>query len=115
MSVSCNAFSGSRSRKTVTQRTIFPWNLSGTYVQVMPRIYSVDAEGNEVHFLKRFYRTTREMVSNNFRKGYQWPSHSTRMLDYGSSLLDLAVFMEQQARRKVYLNFLRNPEPVTEG
>ena len=98
-----------------TPRTTFPWNLSGTYVQVMPRIYSVDAEGNEIHFLKRYYRTTREMVSNTFRKGYQWPYHSTRMLDYGSSLLDLAVFLEQQAGRKVYLDFLRNPEPVNEG
>lgn len=98
-----------------TPRTTFPWNLSGTYVQVMPRIYSVDAEGNEIHFLKRFYRTTREMVSNTFRKGYQWPYHSTRMLDYGSSLLDLAVFLEQQAGRKVYLDFLRNPEPVNES
>lgn len=98
-----------------TPRTTFPWNLSGTYVQVMPRIYSVDSEGNEIHFLKRYYRTTREMVSNTFRKGYQWPYHSTRMLDYGSSLLDLAVFLEQQAGRKVYLDFLRNPEPVNEG
>ena len=98
-----------------TPRTTFPWNLSGTYVQVMPRIYSVDAEGNERHFLKRYYRTTREMVSNTFRKGYQWPYHSTRMLDYGSSLLDLAVFREQQAGRKVYLDFLRNPEPVNDG
>jgi len=98
-----------------TPRTTFPWNLSGTYVQVMPRIYSVDAEGNEIHFLERFYRTTREMVSNTFRKGYQWPYHSTRMLDYGSSLLDLAVFIEQQAGRKVYLDFLRNPEPVNAG
>lgn len=98
-----------------TPRTTFPWNLSGTYVQVMPRIYSVDAEGNEIHFLKRYYRTTREMVSNTFRKGYQWPYHSTRMLDYGSSLLDLAVFLEQQAGRKVYLDFLQNPEPVNEG
>lgn len=98
-----------------TPRSTFPWNLSGTYVQVMPRIYSVDAEGNEINFLKRFYRTTREMVSNTFRKGYQWPYHSTRMLDYGSSLLDLAVFLEQQAGRKVYLDFLSNPDSVNEG
>ncbi|MFW2479397.1 MAG: FAD-binding protein [Lentimonas sp.] len=98
-----------------TPRTKFPWNLSGTYVQVMPRVYSVDNEGNEIHFLKRYYRTTREMVSNTFRKGYQWPFHSTRMLDYGSSLFDLAVYAEQKAGRKVYLDFLRNPEPVNEG
>lgn len=98
-----------------TPRTNFPWNLSGTYVQVMPRVYSVDEGGNEIHFLKRYYRTTREMVSNTFRKGYQWPFHSTRMLDYQSSLFDLAVFLERQAGRKVYLDFLRNPEPVNEG
>jgi succinate dehydrogenase/fumarate reductase flavoprotein subunit len=96
-------------------RTKFPWNLSGTYVQVMPRIYSVGEDGEEVNFLKRYYRTTREMVSNTFRKGYQWPFHSTRMLDYRSSLLDLAVFLECQAGRKVYLDFLRNQEPVNEG
>ena len=95
-----------------TPRRNFPWNLSGTYVQVMPRIYSVDDAGNEIHFLQRYYRTTREMVSNTFRKGYQWPFHSTRMLDYGSSLLDLAVFLEQKAGRKVFLDFLRNPDPV---
>jgi len=98
-----------------TPRTNFPWNLSGTYVQVMPRVYSVDEDGNEINFLSSYYRTTREMVSNTFRKGYQWPYHSTRMLDYGSSLFDLAVYMERKAGRKVYLDFLRNPDPVNEG
>lgn len=34
-----------------TPRSTFPWNLSGTYVQVIPYIYSVDAEGNEYNFL----------------------------------------------------------------
>lgn len=98
-----------------TPRTKFPWNLSGTYVQVMPRVYSVGEDGEAIHFLKRYYRSTREMVSNTFRKGYQWPFHSQRMLDYRSSLFDLAVFLERQAGRKVYLDFLRNPEPVNEG
>jgi len=36
------------------------------------------------------------------------------MLDYGSSLFDLAVFQEQRAGRKVYLDFLSNPDPVNE-
>lgn len=98
-----------------TPRTTFPWNLSGTYVQVMPRVYSVDEDGRELNFLAKYYRTTREMVSNTFRKGYQWPYHSTRMLDYGSSLFDLAVYLEGQEGRKVYLDFLQNPEPVNEG
>jgi len=95
-----------------TPRTKFPWNLSGTYVQVMPRVYSVDESGNEINFLKDYYRTTREMVSNTFRKGYQWPYHSTRMLNYRSSLFDLAVYLEKKAGRKVYLDFLQNPDSV---
>lgn len=98
-----------------TPRTTFPWNLSGTYVQVMPRVYSVGEDGKEINFLAHYYRNTREMVCNTFRKGYQWPFHSTRMLDFGSSLFDLAVFLEQKAGRKVFLDFLQNPEPVNEG
>ncbi|MEO0510910.1 MAG: FAD-binding protein [Verrucomicrobiota bacterium] len=98
-----------------TPRTKFPWNLSGTYVQVMPRVYSVGKDGKEINFLKRYYRTTQEIASNIFRKGYQWPFHSMRMLDFGSSLFDLAIFLERQAGRKVYLDFLHNPEPVDEG
>ncbi|EMH7996058.1 FAD-binding protein, partial [Salmonella enterica] len=95
-----------------TPRSAFPWNLSGTYVQVIPYIYSVDSEGNEHNFLADYYRTTQELASNIFRKGYQWPFHATRVLDFGSSLLDMAVAYEQQLGRSVYMDFLRNPEPV---
>ncbi|APO74520.1 fumarate reductase/succinate dehydrogenase flavoprotein-like protein [Rhizobium etli 8C-3] len=95
-----------------TRREGFPWNLSGTYVQAIPHIYSVDAEGNEHHFLAQYYRTTQEVASNVFRKGYQWPFHSTRMLDFGSSLVDLAIFRESAAGRRVYMDFNRNPLPV---
>ncbi|ENL8208037.1 FAD-binding protein [Salmonella enterica] len=95
-----------------TPRSAFPWNLSGTYVQVIPHIYSVDSEGNEHNFLADYYRTTQELASNIFRKGYQWPFHATRVLDFGSSLLDMAVAYEQQLGRSVYMDFLRNPEPV---
>lgn len=96
-----------------TRREGFPWNLSGTYVQAIPHIYSVDAEGNEHHFLEQYYRTTQEMASNVFRKGYQWPFHSTRMLDFGSSLVDLAIFRENAAGRRVFMDFNRNPLPVS--
>jgi succinate dehydrogenase / fumarate reductase, flavoprotein subunit len=95
-----------------TPRANFPWNLSGTYVQSMPFIFSRDARGNERNFLADYYRTTQELASNIFRKGYQWPFHATRMLDFGSSLLDLAVFRETQAGRKVFMDFNRNPLPV---
>jgi succinate dehydrogenase / fumarate reductase, flavoprotein subunit len=95
-----------------TPRDNFPWNLSGTYVQSMPYIFSRDAPGNERNFLADYYRTTQELASNIFRKGYQWPFHATRMLEFGSSLLDLAVFRESQAGRKVFMDFNRNPLPV---
>ena len=95
-----------------TPRDQFPWNLSGTYVQCMPYIYSRDSRGNERNFLADYYRTTCELASNIFRKGYQWPFHATRMLDFGSSLLDLAVFRETQAGRKVFMDFNRNPLAV---
>ncbi|WP_025662138.1 FAD-binding protein [Rhizobium sp. IBUN] len=95
-----------------TRREGFPWNLSGTYVQAIPHIYSVDAEGTEHHFLAEYYRTTQELASNVFRKGYQWPFHSTRMLDFGSSLVDLAIYRETAAGRRVFMDFNRNPLPV---
>ena len=95
-----------------TRRTEFPWNLSGTYVQVLPYIYSVDEQGNEYNFLADYYRSTQELVSNVFRKGYQWPFHATRMLDYQSSLVDLAIFRESRKGRKVLMDFNRNPLPV---
>ncbi|WP_058912544.1 FAD-binding protein [Entomohabitans teleogrylli] len=96
-----------------TPRSAFPWNLSGTYVQVIPYIYSVDDKGNEHNFLANYYRTTQELASNIFRKGYQWPFHATRVMDFGSSLLDMAVAQEQQLGRHVFMDFRRNPLPVT--
>ena len=96
-----------------TPRSGFPWNLSGTYAQAMPCVVSVDARGREHHFLGGYYRTTQELASNTFRKGYQWPFHAARMLDFGSSLFDLAVFRETQAGRRVVMDFNRNPLPVS--
>ena len=95
-----------------TRRQEFPWNLSGTYVQVVPRIFSRDAAGTEYNFLGDYFRTTQELASNVFRKGYQWPFHATRMLDYKSSLVDLAIAEETRQGRTVCLDFLRNPDPV---
>ena len=95
-----------------TRREGFPWNLSGTYVQVIPHIYSLDDAGQECHFLADYYRSTQELASNVFRKGYQWPFHAARMLDFRSSLVDLAIFRETQKGRRVFMDFNRNPLPV---
>jgi succinate dehydrogenase / fumarate reductase flavoprotein subunit len=98
-----------------TPRDGFPWNLSGTYAQCLPYIYSLDSDGIERNFLGDYYRTTQELASNIFRKGYQWPFHASRMLDFGSSLVDLAIFRETGIGRKVLMDFNRNPEPVPGG
>ncbi len=95
-----------------TRREGFPWNLSGTYVQAIPYVFSVDAAGTEHNFLADYYRTTQELASNIFRKGYQWPFHATRMLDFGSSLVDLAITRQTQSGRRVFMDFNRNPDPV---
>jgi succinate dehydrogenase / fumarate reductase flavoprotein subunit len=95
-----------------TPRDGFPWNLSGTYAQCLPYIHSVDSDGIEHNFLGDYHRTTQELVSNIFRKGYQWPFHASRMLDFGSSLVDLAIHRETRMGRKVLMDFNRNPEPV---
>ncbi|MGB7975029.1 MAG: oxidoreductase, partial [Roseiarcus sp.] len=81
----------------------------------MPYIFSRDPHGNERNFLADYYRTTQELASNVFRKGYQWPFHATRMLHFGSSLVDLAIVKETQAGRKVFMDFNRNPLPVPGG
>ena len=78
----------------------------------MPYVYSTDADGKEYNFLADYYRTTQELVSNVFRKGYQWPFHATRTLDYGSSLVDLAIYRESRLGRTIWLDFTRNPQPV---
>ena len=88
-----------------TPRDGFPWNLSGTYAQCLPYIHSVDTDGTERNFLGDYYRTTQELVSNIFRKGYQWPFHASRMLDFGSSLVDLAIYRETRMGRKVLMDF----------
>ena len=98
-----------------TRRQEFPWNLSGTYVQVVPRVFSRDAAGVEREFLMDWYRTPREAASNVFRKGYQWPFHASRMLNYGSSLVDLAIHHESRLGRTVCLDFTRNPADWAPG
>jgi succinate dehydrogenase / fumarate reductase flavoprotein subunit len=98
-----------------TPRDGFPWNLSGTYAQCLLYIHSVDTDSIERNFLGDYYRTTQELASSIFRKGYQWPFHASRMLDFGSSLADVAIFRETRMGRKVLVDFNRNPEPVPHG
>jgi succinate dehydrogenase/fumarate reductase flavoprotein subunit len=90
--------------------TKFRWNVSGTYMQVVPRIYSTNSRGgDEREFLAPHFPTTAKMATNIFLKGYQWPFDAQRVLDYQSSLVDILVTQERARGRRVWMDFLRNP------
>lgn len=86
------------------------WNVSGTYMQVLPRFVSTDAEGNdEREFLTDYFQSAEEMLSTIFLKGYQWP-FDVNKIHSGSSVIDLLVYQETILRgRRVFLDFTQNP------
>ncbi len=90
--------------------TKFRWNVSGTYMQVIPRIFSTDAAGqDEREFLTGFFPSMRSMATNIFLKGYQWPFDPQRIEGHQSSLVDVLVFNETQQGRRVFMDFRTNP------
>jgi len=99
----------------------FRWNVSGSYMQAIPRIFSTDAKGkDEREFLTDFFPSTSSMATDIFLKGYQWPFDPQRIENLQSSLIDILVFNETQKGRRVFMDFLHNPwhglpgrEPIT--
>jgi len=90
------------------------WNVSGTYMQVLPRFVSVDNEGKEYEFLADYFDDIYEALSMVFLKGYQWPFDSKKVLE-GSSVIDLLVYREcVLKKRRVYLDFTKNPFGLAE-
>jgi len=88
----------------------FRWNVSGTYMQAVPRIFSTDADGkDEKEFLTDFFPSMSKMATDIFLKGYQWPFDPQRIENLQSSLVDILVFNETQKGRRVYMDFLQNP------
>lgn len=85
------------------------WNVSGTYMQVLPRFVSIDGNGAEYEFLSDYFEDKYEALSAVFLKGYQWPFDSKKVLE-GSSVIDLLVYRECVLKnRRVYLDFTKNP------
>ena len=90
------------------------WNVSGTYMQVLPRFVSVDESGNEYEFLNDYFDDIGACLSKIFRKGYEWPFDCKKVLN-GSSIIDLLVFRENVMKgRRVYLDFRKNPYGLDE-
>jgi succinate dehydrogenase/fumarate reductase flavoprotein subunit len=92
--------------------TQFRWNVSGTYMQVIPRFISTepDAESDPQEFMRDYFDTVGEMNSMVFLKGYQWP-FDARKVRGGSSIVDILVYIETVLKgRRVFLDFRTNPE-----
>ncbi len=89
----------------------FRWNVSGTYMQVIPRFISTAADGtsDEQEFLRPFFKSTGEMNSAVFLKGYQWPFDPRKVVN-GSSIVDILVYIETVIKkRRVFLDYRSNP------
>ena len=85
------------------------WNVSGTYMQVLPRFVSVDKDGREYDFIGEYFSDKYEALSCVFLKGYQWPFDCRKVMK-SSSVIDLLVYRERVMRnRRVFLDFTKNP------
>jgi len=87
----------------------FRWNVSGSYMQVLPRFVSTAADGSdEREFLREYFDSVDEMYSAIFLKGYQWPFAAGHVP--GSSLIDIYTYIETvERKRKVYLDYRSDP------
>ena len=86
----------------------FRWNVSGSYMQVLPRFVSVDGNGVEREFLREYFSSAAEMYDMIFLKGYQWPFAAGHVP--GSSLIDIFTYVETVERgRRVYLDYRTDP------
>ncbi|MBN1999078.1 FAD-binding protein [candidate division KSB1 bacterium] len=89
----------------------FRWNVSGTYQQVIPRYISTDIKGkDEKEFLNEYFPDMGTLATDVFLKGYQWPFDPRKIPNYGSSLIDVLVYVETVVKgRRVYMDFRDNP------
>ena len=89
----------------------FRWNVSGTYMQAIPRLVSTaaDGAGEAREFLRDFFASPGDMHSMVFLKGYQWPFDCRKIVG-GSSLVDVLVYIETVIRRRrVFLDYREDP------
>ena len=86
------------------------WNVSGTYMQVLPSFISTDQDGNdEKEFLLDYFNELPDLLSMVFLKGYQWPFDVNKSFG-GSSVIDLLVYQETVLKkRRVFLDYRVNP------
>ena len=110
------AFEAGASGKNLTEwqfgmASLHPrWNVSGTYMQVLPSFISTDQDGNdEKEFLLDYFNELPDLLSMVFLKGYQWPFDVNKIFG-GSSVIDLLVYQETVLKkRRVFLDYRVNP------
>jgi len=93
----------------------FRWNVSGSFMQVVPRFFSTGADGESEprEFLDDYFDPPGSLHANIFLKGYQWPFDAAKAAG-GSSLIDLLVFRETEVKgRRVFLDYRQNPKGFT--
>ncbi len=90
------------------------WNVSGTYMQVLPRLVSVDENGVEREFVNDYFGNPYKALSMIFKKGYEWPFDCDKIKG-GSSVIDLLVWYEKAVLgRRIYLDYTQNPTGAME-
>lgn len=93
------------------------WNLSGTYQQVIPRYISLSngnlkqkGEEEPYEFLQEYFTDFSLLSKATFLKGYQWPFNVERINNFGSSLIDIAIYIETVIKKRhVFVDFVHNP------
>lgn len=90
----------------------FRWNVSGTFMQVIPKFVSTASDGvtEPREFLRDYFDEPGELFGRVFLKGYQWPFDVRKAID-GSSFIDLCVFYETAIKgRRVFLDYREEPQ-----
>lgn len=92
--------------------TDFRWNLSGTYMQVIPRFLSKDKNGIIREFLGDYIKE--DVFGLIFQKGYNWPFCPSKLSGENmSSRIDMAVYSERMKGNEVYLDYMHEPSDFT--
>ena len=83
------------------------WNVSGTYMQVLPRFFSVDEAGQEYDFLQEAFESPADCLLRVFLKGYEWPFDCRKAELLPPSICSCTG--KHEKKRRVFLDYRANP------
>ncbi len=83
--------------------------LTGAYQQVIPSYFSLGKGGRDQKvFLADYFHTTKQIASAVFHKGTHWAFSAGQLQGMGPSIIDIAVYNELAAGRRVFVDFTKN-------